>query len=137
MNKKDLLQLEKLASLTPKEIEKQQPAVFSKLSNRASDNLKISIENKLKNSPKSVKDSLAKIDFAPDKLGNQDVKTILSETASKDRLPAEKKKKLENLFQKQYGIENYVIKEEWTETQQLSHQTICFHFFITPVSKYP
>jgi A/G-specific adenine glycosylase len=46
-----------------------------------------------------------------------------------------KKKKLEVLFQKQYGIENYSIQKEWKETQQLSHQTICFHFFVARIQR--
>ena len=41
-----------------------------------------------------------------------------------------KKKDLENLFRKQFGVENYLIQQDWSETQQLSHQTICFHFLV-------
>lgn len=94
MNKEELLQLEKLASLTPKEIEKQQPAVFTKLSDRASGNLKANIESRLKDAPAAIKESLAKIDFTPNKLGKQDVKSALSKIALTG-LSQEKKEEIE------------------------------------------
>lgn len=45
------------------------------------------------------------------------------------------KKELETFFQKQYGIENFSSIKDWKETQQLSHQTIFFHFFIIKVQR--
>ena len=41
-----------------------------------------------------------------------------------------KRSQLEELFQKQYGVENYIITDEWKEKQLLSHQSICFHFLL-------
>lgn len=94
MNKEELLQLEKLASLTPKEIKEQQPALFSKLSDRASISLKNVIEDRLKDAPKNIKDSLTEIDFAPNKLGKLDVKSILSKNILSG-LSGEKKEEIE------------------------------------------
>ncbi|HEX8314225.1 MAG TPA: A/G-specific adenine glycosylase [Flavisolibacter sp.] len=42
---------------------------------------------------------------------------------------------LEKLFQKQYGLEDYIITYEWEEKQALSHQNISFHFFILKVKR--
>jgi hypothetical protein len=95
MNKQELLQLEKLATLSPKEIEKQQPALFSKLSERASISLKNTVEAKLKDASPEIKESLKKIDFSPAKLGKLDVKTSLAKNLLVGRIPAEKKKELE------------------------------------------
>jgi A/G-specific adenine glycosylase len=50
---------------------------------------------------------------------------VLMETAK-----ATKKQDLLTLFQQQLGITEYTVQEEWKETQALSHQHICFHFFI-------
>lgn len=94
MNKQDLLKLEKLAALTPKEIEKKQPALFEKIGELAGSTLKNTIKSRLKDAPKSLKDNLGKIDFSPQKLGNQDVKVLLSKTLLGGRLSAEKKKKI-------------------------------------------
>jgi hypothetical protein len=95
MNKQDLLQLEKLVTLTPKEIEKQQPALFSKLSERASISLKNTVKAQLKDAPKEIRESFSKIDFSPAKLSNQDVKTILIKNVLEGSIPADKKKELE------------------------------------------
>jgi A/G-specific adenine glycosylase len=38
------------------------------------------------------------------------------------------RKQLEELFQNQYGFEGYVVRDEWTKQQALSHQNISFHF---------
>ncbi len=95
MNKQDLIRLEKMASYTPKEIEKKQPAFFKTIGELAGATLKISIESILKGAPKSVKDNMAKIDFSPKTLGSQDVRSILSKSLLGGRLSAEKKKKIE------------------------------------------
>ena len=42
---------------------------------------------------------------------------------------AAKTKTLLPLLQKQFGIEQLIISEEWSKEQKLSHQTICFHFY--------
>lgn len=42
---------------------------------------------------------------------------------------AAKAKKLLQLFEEEYGIENYAVTEEWQTQQHLSHQSVCFHFF--------
>jgi len=39
-----------------------------------------------------------------------------------------KTKQLEVLFQKQYGLENYTVTDDWKTQQHLSHQSVCFHF---------
>lgn len=39
-----------------------------------------------------------------------------------------RRSQLEDLFQKQFGVEDYIITNEWKEKQALSHQSICFHF---------
>lgn len=39
-----------------------------------------------------------------------------------------KTKQLEALFQKQYGLKNYTVLEDWKTQQHLSHQSVCFHF---------
>ena len=100
MNKQDLLQLEKLATLTPKEIKKQQPALFSKLSERASLSLKDSVKAKLVNVPQEVRETLDRIDFSPVKLGKLDVKAVLTEKLLDGLIPAEKKKELEEVSEK-------------------------------------
>lgn len=46
-----------------------------------------------------------------------------------------KVKKLEDLFQKQYGLENYVVMEEWKTQQHLSHQSVCFRFMHIKVKR--
>jgi hypothetical protein len=96
MNKQELLELEKLSLLTPKEIEKKKPAVFSKLNERASANLKNAIESKLKDAPKVIKEGLAKIDFTPGKLGKLDVKSILTQHALHGCQSEKKKKEIED-----------------------------------------
>lgn len=39
-------------------------------------------------------------------------------------------KELAVLFQKQYGIQNFSVEQEWQQAQKLSHQTISFHFLL-------
>ncbi|HNP84100.1 MAG TPA: neuraminidase-like domain-containing protein [Nitrospira sp.] len=94
MNKQDFLQLAKLATSTPKEIEQSQPIVFNQLSEKASVGLKASIENKLTTVPKEIRESLFKIDFTPTKLGKQDVKSVLIANLPSEGLSPEKKKEL-------------------------------------------
>ena len=100
MNKQDLLQLEKLASLSPNEIEKQQPALFSKLSERASISLKNNIEKKLINASPEIKDRLREINFNPAILGKLDVKTVLSKKLLNEIRSEKKKKEMEELVAK-------------------------------------
>lgn len=100
MNKQELLQLEKLGTLSPKEIEKQQPALFSKLSERASISLKNTVEAKLKDASPEIKASLKKIDFSPEKIGKADLKVAISKNLLAGRIPAEKKKELEEVTSK-------------------------------------
>ncbi|MBX2968264.1 MAG: hypothetical protein KF803_02750 [Cyclobacteriaceae bacterium] len=100
MNKQDLLQLEKLGTRSPKEIEKMQPALFTKLSERASISLKNTVEAKLKDASPEIKASLKKIDFSADKLGKADLKVAISENLLEGRIPAEKKKELEEVTAK-------------------------------------
>jgi len=45
------------------------------------------------------------------------------------------KKNLDDLFKKQFGIENFFLQKNWKEKQQLSHQTICFHFIVMKVTR--
>lgn len=95
MNKQDLLQLEKFAILKPIDIQRQQPALFGKLSEAASLELKNKVEAKLKEAPAEVKEGINKLDFSAAKLGKRDVKEALLKTLLTDRLSAEKKKELE------------------------------------------
>lgn len=46
-----------------------------------------------------------------------------------------KSKDLQTLFQQQSGIGSYTVREEWKEKQTLSHQSICFHFFVLRVKQ--
>lgn len=55
---------------------------------------------------------------------------VLVETAK-----ATKTQDLLTLFQQQLGIADYTLQEEWKEIQALSHQHICFHFFILRMSR--
>jgi len=100
MNKQELIQLEKLSTLSPKEIEKQQPALFSKIRDRASISLKNTLKVRLKDAPKEIKDSFSTIDFSPAKLDKQDIKIILTKNVFRGKVTAEKKKELEEVFTK-------------------------------------
>ena len=100
MDKQDLLKLEKMASLTPKEIENQQPAVFSKLGERASVNLKNTAEARLKNVPARIKRGFAGIDFKPENLGRLDVKKVLHNSLIDANTSADEKKALEKTLAK-------------------------------------
>src|ERR1043165_7645400 len=46
-----------------------------------------------------------------------------------------KKEQLELMFLEQYNFSNYDIADEWKTTQALSHQSICFHFFIVELKR--
>jgi A/G-specific adenine glycosylase len=46
-----------------------------------------------------------------------------------------KRNRLEDLFQKQYGLKDYVITHDWKEKQALSHQSICFYFLRLQIKK--
>lgn len=46
-----------------------------------------------------------------------------------------KRSQLEELFQKQYGLEDYLITNEWKEAQALSHQSISFHFLVVKLRR--
>ncbi len=95
MNKQDLLKLEKIASLSPAEIKKQQPALFKKLGERASINLKNNAIAKLKKAPKDIRDNLAKLDFSPVKIGSLDIKAVLNKSLNVGRTTAKRKKEIE------------------------------------------
>ena len=100
MNKKELLLLEKMAALAPKEIEKKQSDLFSKLNEKASVTLKASIEFKLKEAPKEVQDSFKKIDFSPGKISRVDIKTELSKKLLTGKVSAERKKQVQEITKK-------------------------------------
>src|SRR5690606_23857938 len=95
MNKQELLQLEKLATLTPGAIQKQNRTLFAKLSEAASRKLKDSVEEKLKDAPAELKAGLKKVEFSAAKLGTIDVKSALSEAVLAGRVSATRKKELE------------------------------------------
>lgn len=80
MTREELLQMEKLAALTPKEIEKQLPALFSKLGERAGISLKNTAVKKLKKAPRDIQERLSKLEFSSTRLGKDDVKTVLTES---------------------------------------------------------
>lgn len=46
-----------------------------------------------------------------------------------------KRSQLEELFQKQYGVEDYLVINEWKEKQALSHQSISFHFLLVKIKR--
>lgn len=95
MNKQELLQLEALSNLTPAEIEKKHPAIYAKLTEKASAVLKSHVESALKDAPKALKDGLSKLDFTAAKLGTSKIKTLLSSAVISPNLSAEKKKEAE------------------------------------------
>ncbi|MGQ3131264.1 MAG: neuraminidase-like domain-containing protein [Flavobacteriales bacterium] len=96
MNKPDLIRLEKLARLSPKQIAEQDPDLYAKLNERAGISLKNNVNERLKEAPDEVKAGLGKIDFSAAKLGTQDVKEVLSKNLLKG-LTAAKKKELEEV----------------------------------------
>lgn len=100
MNKQELLQLEKLATLKPADIQKQNAALYGKLSDSASLELKNKVEAKLKDAPAEIKAGLTKMDFSAAKLGKLDVKSVLAKNLVRGRLSAEKKKELEAAAEK-------------------------------------
>ncbi|MEX2345249.1 MAG: neuraminidase-like domain-containing protein [Balneolaceae bacterium] len=100
MNKKQFLQLEKLATLTPSEIQKKNPAIYKELSENAGLSLKTSVERKIKDAPKEVKDMVKKVDFSPAKIGKLDAKTVLAKDLLKGNLTKKKKKELEESTKK-------------------------------------
>ncbi len=100
MNKQELLLLEKMAALAPKEIEKKQSNLFLKLNEKASVDLKASVESKLKDAPKEVKDSLKKIDFSSGKIAKIDIKEELSKKLLTGKVSAERKKQVQDITKK-------------------------------------
>jgi len=100
MNKQELLQLEKLATLKPAEIQKQNAALFGKMSETASLELKNKAEAKLKDAPTEVVAAFRKVEFSSAKLGKLDVKSVLTKNLFAGRLSAEKKKELEETISK-------------------------------------
>ena len=95
MNKQDLLQLEKMASLTPAEIQKQRPALFKQLGKRVSINLKNNAIAKLKIAPENIRYRVTEIDFSPEKLGTEDVKAILAQSLITSCTSATQKEEIE------------------------------------------
>lgn len=95
MNKDDLLRLEKLATFKPDVIEKQDAALFKKLSESASNELKSKVEARLRDAPEEVKASLKKLDFSAAKLGKLDVKSVLSRNVLSGAVTGERKQELE------------------------------------------
>ena len=55
---------------------------------------------------------------------------VLIETARSCR-----RNQLEELFENQFGLEDYIIVNEWKEAQALSHQSISFHFLLLKVKR--
>lgn len=100
MNKQELLQLEKLSALSPKEIVAQHPALFSKISDLASIILKDRVESKLKDASPEIIASFKKINFKPSKLGSVDIKTAISKNLLEERIPIDKKKELQEIAAK-------------------------------------
>jgi hypothetical protein len=100
MNKQELLELEKLSSLTPKEIKKKQPAVFTKLTETASVRLKTMVQEKLKDAPKTIQDIVSKFDFTPANLGKLDMKTIIAKNLTSGNVSGDAKKELEKISSK-------------------------------------
>jgi Salmonella virulence plasmid 28. len=106
MNKQELLELEKLATLTPAAIQKQNKTLFGKLSEAASLKLKDNVEEKLKNAPAEIKEALKKVEFSAAKLGTQDVKVTLSKAILTGRVAADKRKELETAVSRMPNLGN-------------------------------
>ena len=100
MKKEELLKLEKLATLAPKEIEKKDATIYTKLRERASVNLKLIAKERLADAPKEIKESFAKIDFSPAKLGSKDIRTTISDALVKSNASADRIKKLKKQLEK-------------------------------------
>jgi len=46
-----------------------------------------------------------------------------------------KSKELQTLFHQQFGLHDYTVEDEWKEKQALSHQSICFYFFLLTIKR--
>src|SRR6266496_6592013 len=102
MNKKDLLELEQLVKLTPKEIEKQNPDLHKKLNEKINASIKNSIADRLKVSAKnkSISDVIDKLDFSPDKIGRKDIKNFVAESIDRSDLSKGEKTKAKTILKK-------------------------------------
>src|SRR6266496_2406620 len=94
MNKKDLLELEQLVKLTPKEIEKQNEKINASIKNSIADRLKVSAKNK------SISDVIDKLDFSPDKIGRKDIKNFVAESIDRSDLSKGEKTKAKTILKK-------------------------------------
>lgn len=94
MDKVDLLKLEKIAAMTPAQIEKSQPNLFKKLGERVSINLKKNALEKVKKAPKDIKDTFAKLDLSPAKIGSKDLKFVLNKALNVGRTSAKRKEEI-------------------------------------------
>lgn len=100
MNKQELLQLEKQATLKPADIRKKDAPLFEKLSEAASLELKTKVTAKLKQAPAELKAELKKVDFSASALGKDDVKAVLYQNLLAKNISAEKKQELETAVAK-------------------------------------
>jgi hypothetical protein len=98
MNKQELLQLEKLAFLTPKEIEKQEPEIYAIVNSSVTKDFKDSIGSRLKNVSKNAAEEFDKLDFTKEKLGAVNIKRLLKERLIKSDTTEDKKKEIEGEF---------------------------------------
>jgi hypothetical protein len=100
MEKKDLLALEKMASLKPADLEKQQPELFNTMLAKAGMTLKSKLEEQVKDAPEEIKKSISQIDFSNLKLSKTDIRKTLAEKVLKENLTEFRKKEIEEAIVK-------------------------------------
>ena len=44
------------------------------------------------------------------------------------------KKELKSMLDKQHGVQDFQVKMEWKQQQQLTHQKICFYFLVIKIN---
>lgn len=98
MNKQDLLQLEKLEALSPKEIAAKHPDLLTKLNVKASLIAKKTLATQLKSAHQMIKENLDQLDLSSPKSTQQNIKALLSGKLLAGNISAEKKKEVEAII---------------------------------------
>lgn len=92
MNKNDLIQLQKLSRLTPKQIQEQAPKTFQELDNKAGVILKRNITARFAGSSKKIKNAVQGLDFRLAGRPNRNLKQYLLDSMATPRLDSNLKK---------------------------------------------
>jgi hypothetical protein len=100
MTKSELLQLERLSALTPKEISAQDPSLFQKLGENAADSLRRNIELKVKTLPANVRSAVNAVSFRPADIGRDDIRNILRRNINMQPAGSETKAETEAIVSK-------------------------------------